>query len=61
MGVIHMKDGVVTWSGEWDRKPKTDCRFYDEIKKDCTALRCLYCAYGHKECNFYKVRESYDD
>lgn len=61
MGVIQMKNGVPVWSGAWEREPKFDCRFYDKDKKDCTALRCLYCAYGHRDCNFYKVRDTNDN
>lgn len=57
MGRVGMYNGVPVWKGEWYREPEKDCRFYDEVKRDCSALRCLYCAYEHKKCNFYKEKK----
>ena len=33
-----------------------DCIFYDRKKKQCRALKQLYCATEDKPCNFYKEK-----
>lgn len=34
-----------------------DCDFYDEKKKNCTALKKLYCSLEKRPCKFYKREE----
>lgn len=45
------------WKGKPFIEPKKDCRFYDEASENCTALKCLYCGFEHKDCAFYKKEE----
>lgn len=39
---------------------KRDCKFYSAKKKDCTALKMLYCQKEQKPCAFYKSDERYE-
>lgn len=34
---------------------KKDCKFYDEKRKDCNALKMAYCKFEAK-CSFYKQK-----
>lgn len=45
------------WRGKPFIEPKKDCRFYDAEANNCTALKCLYCGFEHKDCAFYKKEE----
>jgi hypothetical protein len=37
---------------------ETECMFFDKKRKECRALKALYCKLEDKPCSFFKLRES---
>ena len=38
---------------------KKTCRFYDEKRNECTALKLIFCK--NEKCNFFKEKEDEED
>lgn len=39
---------------------QTNCKFLNEYKSRCNALKEVYCKKEHKPCKFYKPRDKSD-